>query len=88
MENIIDKVKEGGSGEEIEETGEFEPPDVEVELEEGDEIYDPSKEEEDEENGGDDEEEEYEEFAPEIEKYDEKEIMREASEIDSSVRIS
>ena len=55
LENIIEKVAEGGYGEEIEETGEGEEREEgevgeegeegEGELEEGDEIYDPTREE-------------------------------------------
>lgn len=72
LENIIEKVEEGGYGEEIEETGEaggFEAEEGEDvgaditgtgELEEGDEIYDPAGE-----NIGPEPEEEYEEPEPE-----------------------
>lgn len=73
-------MEEGGYGEEIEETGGGE-------LEEGDEIYDPNKEEYEEEE----EELEYVENvdadAQEEEGYDEKEFIREAADIGSSVRI-
>lgn len=78
LENIIEKVEEGGYGEEIEETG--------GELEEDDEVYKPEAEAEE-----DEPEEEYEEVEGEdyeAEEVDEKEYVREASEIGSNVRIS
>ena len=54
LENIIEKVKEGGYGEEIEETG----GEQEGEKEEGDEVYNPDEEaeEEHEEEEGDEKE--------------------------------
>lgn len=74
VENIIEKVEEGGYGEKIEETGGDIGRD-EGELEEGDEIYREGEEEEP--------EEEYEEQV----EYDEKEYIREAADLGPHVRI-
>ena len=82
MENIIEKVEEGGYGEEIEEIGGFNIPSDMVEADlEGDESYDPTEAEEAEETE--------EEYAPEVEpdEEDEKEYIREASEIGPSIRL-
>ncbi len=77
LENIIEKVEEGGYGEEIEETGGGGVAADVGELKEDDEVYQPGKEEEE-------PAEEYEEYAEED---DEKEYVNEASEIGASVRI-
>lgn len=78
LENIIEKVEEGGYGEEIEETGR----DQEDEAE----IYDNEAEAEAEaEEQDDDEDEIYDPNEPE--EYDEKEYIREAAEIGPSVRL-
>ena len=79
LENIIEKVEEGGYGEEVEEIGGFDIPSDMVEADfEGDEIYDQTEAEEAEE-----------EYAPEVEpdEEDEKEYIREASEIGPSIRL-